>query len=198
MKRFIIALALVVFMAGAVNAEGMMFGIKGGLNLANLSGDIEDVKIKMAFGGGVWMNYAINEAFSVQPELFFMMKGAKADVDDIDAGIRANYIDIPVLAKYAIPMEGDFGINLFAGPYLAFLMSAEEYYEDEDADIKDDLESLDYGLVFGAGFDYKLESGVITFDARYALGLTNMVKDSDDWEVKNTGIQFLVGYGFAF
>ncbi|MCK4538309.1 MAG: PorT family protein [Candidatus Krumholzibacteria bacterium] len=199
MKRFIIAMALVVFMTGAVSAEGMMFGIKGGLNMANITGDLEDTKMKMAFGGGVWVNFAVTETFSIQPELFLMNKGVKADIDE-DAGIKLSYIDIPILGKFSVPTEGNFGFNFFGGPYIGFLMSAEAYYEDEEEDIKDFTESLDYGLVFGAGFDYMLESGCITFDARYALGLANLAKDDegDDESIKNAGIQILVGYGFAF
>ncbi|TFG88147.1 MAG: PorT family protein, partial [Candidatus Atribacteria bacterium] len=87
MKRLIIALALVALMSSTVFAEGMTFGVKAGLNLANLAGDdIEDMKMKLCFGGGVFMNYPMTESISLQPELLFMMKGAKVDVDEVDAG----------------------------------------------------------------------------------------------------------------
>ena len=201
MKRFIIAMALVVFMTGAVSAEGMMFGVKGGLNMANLYGDdVEDSKMKMAFGGGVWMNYGFNEALSLQPELMFMMKGAEEDVDD-GGKIKLTYLDINLLLKYAIPMEGNFVPFFNVGPQFAMLMSANYEDSEEDVDIKDYMKSMDIGAVFGIGFDYMLEAGgCITVDARYVLGLTSVddPEEGDASDTKNSGIQFMVGYGFNF
>ncbi len=200
MKRLIIALALVALMSGTVLAEGMTLGFKGGLNLANLTGDLEQTKMKLGFGGGVFMNYQMTESISLQPELLFMMKGVKADIDE-DAGIKLNYIDIPILAKFSVPMEGAFAPCFFAGPYISFLMSAKEYYEDDDEDIKEYLKSTDFGLVFGGGFDYEIaDGGYLSFDIRYALGLTNIpdTEGSDDVDLKNAGIMFMVGYGFSF
>ena len=198
MKRLVIALALVALMSGTVFAEGMTLGFKGGLNLANWTGDdIDNNKMKLCFGGGVFMNYQMTESMSLQPELLFMMKGTKADIDE-DAGYKMTYIDIPVLAKFSVPMEGAFAPCFFAGPYIGFLMSADMYYEDEEESIKDDLKSTDFGLMFGGGFDYDMGEGYMTFDVRYALGLTDFVDVDEDVNVKNTGIMFLVGYGFNF
>ena len=199
MKRLIIALALVALMSSTVFAEGLSLGFKGGLNLANWTGDdIDENKIKLCFGGGVFMNYPLTESISLQPELLFMMKGTKADDDDIDAGYRMTYIDIPILAKFAVPTEGAFTPCFFAGPFIALNLSAEMYMEDEDMDIKDDIKSTDFGLMFGGGFDYAMGEGYLTFDARYALGLTDFVDVEEDVNIKNTGIMFMVGYGFNF
>ena len=195
MKRFLIAMALVVFMAGAASAEGMLFGIKGGLNMANLSGDdVEYNEMRMAFGGGIWMNYAFTEAFSLQPELMYMLKGCK--FEEVDDPLALTYIDLNILGKYSIPMEGNFAPYLFGGPYLGFLMSAED---PDGEDIKDYMKSMDYGLMIGAGFDYKLESGgCILMDVRYAMGLTTIDDSEEEMDAKNTGIMVMVGYGFAF
>ncbi len=198
MKRLVIALALVALMSGSVFAEGMTLGFKGGLNLANWTGDdIDENKIKLCFGGGVFMNYQMTESVSLQPELLFMMKGTKADIDE-DAGYKMTYIDIPVLAKFSVPMEGAFAPCFFAGPYIGLLMSADMYYEDEEESIKDDLKSTDFGLMFGGGFDYDMGEGYLTFDVRYALGLTSLDDSEDELDIKNSGILFMVGYGFNF
>ncbi|MBN2070032.1 MAG: PorT family protein [Candidatus Krumholzibacteriota bacterium] len=195
MKRLIIAVALIALLSGTALAEGMTFGVKAGVNLANLTGDdIDDVKMKLCFGGGVFMNYMMTESISLQPELLFMMKGTKADIDD-DAGIKLSYIDIPILAKFAVPMEGAFAPCFFAGPYIGFNMSAKEYYEDDEEDL-DDVKAMDFGLVFGGGFEYAMGEGAMTFDVRYALGLTTLDDSDAEMDVKNTGIMFLVGYAF--
>ncbi len=208
MKRFLIAMALVVFMTGMASAEGMIFGVKGGLNLANISGDdAEGNAMKIAFGGGVWLNYAITEAFSVQPELMYMIKGCDSEEED-GGTLKFQYVDIDLLARYTIPMEGKFAPYFFAGPYISMLMSADAEMGDDSADIKDYMESMDYGAMIGVGGEYKLEQGCITFDARYALGLAKLAKDDEASleffemeeapDFKNTGIMVMVGYGFAF
>ena len=41
--------------------------------------------------------------------------------------------------------------------------------------------------------------GYLSFDVRYALGLTEIDDaDEDPMDIKNTGIMFMVGYGFNF
>jgi len=69
--------------------------------------------------------------------------------------------------------------------------------EDDEEDI-DDVKSTDFGLVFGGGFDYEMGEGFLTFDARYALGLTSLDDSDLEEDIKNTGIMFMVGYGFNF
>jgi len=86
MKRLILVLALVALMSGNVLAEGMTIGFMGGLNLANLTGDDLYNKIKLCFGGGVFLNLPLTESISLQPELLFMRKGARSAIFD-DAGI---------------------------------------------------------------------------------------------------------------
>ena len=39
MKRLIIAVALIALLSGSAFAEGVTFGVKGALNLADLTGD---------------------------------------------------------------------------------------------------------------------------------------------------------------
>ncbi len=202
MKRLIVALALVALMSGTVLAEGMTIGFKGGLNLADLKGDIEDAigvgtKMKLGFGGGVFLNYQMTESISLQPELLFIMKGTKADVDEVDAGVKMTSVDIPVLVKFSVPMEGAFAPCFFAGPYIGFNMSSKFYVEDEEEDIED-IKSTDFGLVFGGGFDYDIGEGYLTFDVRYVLGLTTLDDSDEEMDIKNAGIMFMAGYGFSF
>lgn len=203
MKRVLILMALLAFVSGAASAEGMMFGVKGAFNLANVYGDDTDLipekKMLMAFGGGVWMSYAFTEAFSIQPELMFMMKGVDVDIEDAE-GWKASYLDLNVLGKYNIPMEGDYGLALYAGPFIGFLMSSEI----DGEDIKDDNATMNFGALFGAEFAYMLEQGCITLDVRYSMGFTTVfdVEDLPEGEenpdIKTNGIQFMLGYGFAF
>ncbi len=171
------------------------FGLKGGLNLANLSGDIENNKSMVAFGGGVFGKITPSPTICIQPEVLFMQMGTEEDFDNGEK-VKLNYIEIPVLIKYVFPTEGSFEPNIFAGPAVSFLMSAD--YGDED--IKDYITSVDFGLAFGAGADIAIGDGggKVTFDGRYTLGLTNINDDvdSDEFSIKNGVITFMVGYAF--
>ncbi len=197
MKRLIVTLALVTFLSSTVLAGGLTLGFKGGLNLANVTGDdVEDNEMKLCFGGGVFINFPMCGLISLQPELLFMMKGMEFE-SYIDAGVRMSYIDIPILAKFTIPTIGALSPNLFAGPYVGFNTSAEVYVGDIVNDIKDQVKSTDFGLVLGGGLDYSIGVGELTFDARYALGLSSFDDTADEDDVKNTGIMFMVGYGLG-
>ncbi len=197
MKRLIVTLALVTLLSSTVLAGGLTLGFKSGLNLANVTGDdVEDNEMKLCFGGGVFINFPMCGLISLQPELLFMMKGMEFESFN-DAGVRMSYVDIPILAKFTIPTIGALSPNLFAGPYVGFNTSAEVYVGDSENDIKDQVKSTEFGLVLGGGLDYSIGVGELTFDARYALGLSSFDDTADEDDVRNTGIMFMVGYGLS-
>ncbi len=194
--------AMTIFAASPLFAEGMMFGVKAGLNLANVMGDdAEETSMKVGAVGGVFMCYDITEIFALQPELLFTMKGAKYDEGDTTMSWKTNYIEIPVLLRVNLPTEGKIKPMLYAGPALGILMSA----KDEDEDMKDYLKTMDIGIVAGAGVAYQLEKGAISFEARYEIGMGTVYDLTDEElegreqpDLKNSVISFMVGYGFAF
>ena len=201
MKRFALIMFLVMAFSVSASAEGMIFGAKGGLNLAKVYGDDVDESDFLYGGiGGAFFCYMVNDMFAVQPELLFAMKGGDQVTSGDETGkTKLNYIEIPVLLRLHIPTEGSLTPAVFAGPSIGFLMSAK--FEDED--IKDDLKSTDFGLVVGAGLDHMLgeNGGFITFDVRYSMGLSTVVDIEgvdEQPDVKNMGLAFMVGYGKSF
>ncbi|UCF05814.1 MAG: PorT family protein [bacterium] len=197
MKRFCLALALILLLSSAASAGGITCGVKAGINLADLTGDdIENNEMKLAFGGGIFCNFAITDVISIQPEVLFMMKGTKSSVLE-NTGYHFTYIDIPLLARFSVPTEGSLVPSFFGGPYLGFLMSATAERALVEEDIKESLKDTDYGLVFGAGLDYRVGDGHVFLDIRYSFGLTTIVDEGDE-DAKNTGIMFMLGYGYTF
>jgi len=198
MKRFALIMFMIMAFAASASAQGMMFGLKGGLNIAKMSGDDVPDEATWLYGGagGVYFGYAFNDMFAIQPEVLFMMKGMNIDVLDESFKVKLNYIDVPVLLKVSIPTEGSFKPSIFAGPYFGFLMSAKI----DDEDIKDQVKSMDYGLVFGAGMNYMLaeDKGFISLDARYGMGLTTVDDTDAEDDLKNMGITIMIGYGKSF
>ena len=137
MKRLLLALALVTLLCGSASAEGMTWGAKGGINLADLEGDgISGNEMKLVAGGGIFFDHALTEIISIQPEILFMLNGTKSETLE-NTGINLSYIDIPLLAKFSLPTDADFVPYFFAGPSIGILMSANYEVLNIEEDIKD-------------------------------------------------------------
>ena len=211
MKKLLLFAVVAVFGITQTNAQEMSFGVKAGVNLANVGGDVdEDTDMKLGMHIGGFAEFMLSEKFAIQPELLFSMKGYKSEYSEAEMGVSVNYenkvnlnyIDIPIMAKYYI-VEG---FDVHAGPQIGFLMSAkgkskasatvmgQHYSEETEEDLKDFMNTIDFGLGFGVG--YKLDMGVF-FNARYNLGLSNIFDvDTDDFSVQNNVIQISAGYAF--
>lgn len=171
-KVLFAAIAVLGFMT--TQAQDIKFGVKGGLNMTNFTGDA-DTDAKTSFYIGGLADFTISEKFHVQPEVLYSSEGA-----DDDFGI--SYLRIPVMAKYYVAE----GFNIQAGPEIAFKVATEEDAFDEWT------KSTDFALGLGAG--YEMENGLM-FDARYNLGLSN-ISDVDGVDFGNTGFQIGLGYRF--
>lgn len=198
MKRIIVIVFLIMAFAMTASAQesSKYLGIKGGLNMFKLYGDdVEDAKSLYSFAIGGFCACNFNEMFALQPEIYYSVKGTKEETIAGDIDLKLGYIDIPILFKVKFPLEGkNWSPNLYAGPYFAFLLSADV----EGFDVKDDMKSTDLGLVVGAGFDFMLSEGTraLNLDFRYSIGFTKL-DDAGDSEAFNNGFQFLLGYGFS-
>jgi hypothetical protein len=65
--------------------------------------------------------------------------------------------------------------------------------QNESEDIDEFVESFDFGIVFGAGF----ETGNFVLDGRYTWGLSNINKDdTDPTNVKHRVISLMAGVRF--
>ena len=179
MKKIILS-AIAVMAFGFTNAQGVKFGAKAALNIANLTGDVDDASSLTAFQVGAFAEFKVSEKFAVQPELMYSAQGADSDGEKLNL----NYINIPVMAKFYVAKS----FNLEVGPQIGFLVSAKS----EGEDIKDFVSSTDFGLNFGAGYDFteNLSAGL-----RYNLGLSN-VNEEGDGSIKNSVFSVSLGYKF--
>jgi hypothetical protein len=182
------------------------FGVKAGVNLANLTGDF-DPSIKVGFHVGGFMEYKVSKKFTIQPELLYSTQGAKYNSTEVgdnisvsgETNIKLAYLNLPVMAKYYISNK----FSLEAGPQIGFLLSAKNEFDftgiylgepisvSGEEDIKYDLNSIDFGINFGAGYDF---NDKISLGLRYNLGLSD-VSDFYYFD-KNSVIQLSLGYKF--
>jgi opacity protein-like surface antigen len=200
MKKIILS-AIAVMTFAFTNAQEIKFGVKGGINLATLTGDVDDISSKVGFHVGGFAEFKLSEKFAIQPELLFSTQGAKfkESGDDFSSEDKLNlsYINLPVMVKfYVVPK-----FSVEAGPQIGFLVSAKEKYEvktdgektSSSEDAKDYYKSIDFGVNFGAGYDFTKN---ISAGLRYNLGLSNIAKYGDDSKVKNSVFSLSVGYKF--
>jgi opacity protein-like surface antigen len=176
MKKFFVAM---VMFAGAytAQAQGIDFGIKAGANFANFNGDVDSKSIT-SFHAGAVLELNIVPTFSVQAEGLYSSMGA--DVDGV-GDFNLDYISVPVLAKFYVLPET---LSLMAGPQFSFLVN--------DAD---DLDAESFDLALSGGAEVKIIGGLFA-QARYNIGLTNVVDSEFTGDAKNAVFQLSVGYMF--
>ena len=224
MKKISTIFAIVALTFTVTNAQDLKIGAKAGVNISSLGGDkIPGLENKSKIGlhlGGVGV-YMLSDKFGVQAELLYSSFGGKqtesfSDEDGsytYESKTKLNYISLPLMGKFYATES----LSFEAGPRVAFLLSANEEFEETDtfdgetetfsgeADISKGIKGLDFG--FNVGASYELESGLF-FSLRYTLGLSNIydgvlfdgdgdiIDDLGSFTQKNNAFQISVGYFF--
>jgi opacity protein-like surface antigen len=194
MKKVILTI-VAVFAFGFVNAQEVRFGVKAGVNFANLNYEMDGFSISPKSIVGVqvggFAEIMVAEKFAVQPELLFSTEGAKVSSGGDSSTINLSYINIPVMAKF-YPAES---FSIEAGPQIGFLMSAKEKSDGEKQDVKNSVKSINFGVNFGAGYNF---TDNLLVNLRYNLGLSDINDDKDLEGLKVKGSVFSVALGYRF
>jgi hypothetical protein len=204
MKKAFLALALTLGVAGAAQAQSATFGVKAGVSLTNLTGTgVANTKNLVGFHGGLVANLPVNDAFSVQPELLYSMKGNKTEASV--AGVttkltsRLHYLDVPVLARVNAG-----GLFFELGPQVGFLVAAKQKQEISggtvsatyDIDIKERIKTVDFGYAAGLGYQVSNGPGI---GLRYNGGFIDTRKNagSSSSAARNSAFQLYLSYMFG-
>jgi len=223
MKKLFFAAIIAVFSMTSVNAQ--QFGVKAGVNFANMSGTYIDkykdndpdyeTSGRTGFHFGAVVEFELSDQIYLQPEILYSTQGfkqsTKLGTKTIDFTQKMDYLSIPVMFEYKISDE----FSIQAGPQIAFLISSKfdwsedmnDLFNDDgfEADLDKRLEKTSNGMDFGINFgaEYTMDTGLF-FNARYSLGLSNAFKyDEDEFssdfksaDLKNSVFQLSVGYNF--
>jgi len=206
MKIFFTVLITVLIICSTSYAQ-IQIGPKAGLNIANIGGDDSDflgesLDSRTGFSGGIFFMYQFNKFFAIQPEAYYSMKGATINIMGVDITLEFDYIEVPLLLKLIIPVEGsNIRPSIFAGPSVGFnttaKISGEGNGQTVEQDLKDDTKSTDFSLAFGGGIGFMVGANELGFDVRYILGLSTIDDSSDAADLKNNVINFNIYFGFA-
>jgi len=197
MKKSLLLLSVLAGSATLANAQTTSFGIKAGASLTNLTGDgVSDTKNLFGFHGGLVANFAVNDAFSIQPEVLYSMKGTKTENSSVKLTSRLHYIDVPVLARVNAG-----GLFFELGPQIGFLVAAKQKREvsgtgagTSDSDIKSSVRTVDFG--YAAGLGYQLSNGP-GIGLRYNGGFIDTRNPSNSSSARNSAFQLYLTYMFG-
>lgn len=172
------ALCLAIsFSNPAAAQDAVKTGAKGGLNFATISGGDFDTRTGFVVGG--FAKFDIPDSpLAIQPEALYSQQGGESNGNEI----RLDYLKVPVLFKFGLSSSGTVEPNLFAGPYAALRLIAEQEggaggLFGGSSNIESQTESVDYGADFGAGIDIDVGNSIFTMDVRYSLGLADVFQD---------------------
>lgn len=204
-------LVITLLIAGGITANAqaqspLSFGLKGGLNIADISGPDTDTDTRTGITGGlaVYLNLPALP-IGIESGVYYSQKGTSYSDSDPDFGnyeetLKLDYIEVPVLARLSFATPGPIGPFFVAGPYIGFNINAQAEGTDDgfdfDEDISEVVNSTDVGLMFGAGLDFNLGVTALNAQARYSIGLTNVYDFDLDDTYRNSVFSIVVGINF--
>jgi len=207
MKKIVLFSLILSLTSITIQAQNSRFGLKTGLNFSKFKSDdsaVNDMSYnRTAFHIGALIAFKVSEKVSIQPELYYSSEGGtfkyqevgENGITNMRTNISTNYMSLPIMVQYYT------GKHLFfeAGPQMDFLVSASsktnainhfEANTAEVADFMDSMESFNYGLGFGIG--YQADNGVF-INTRYVMGFPDLSKD-EFTSIKNKGFQVSLGF----
>ena len=192
MKKILMTVAFAALAIAGANAQ-TKFGVRAGLNLADVAIKSRDVKaetkIRPSFYAGALAEFAFNDVVLMDAGLTYSNQGFKAKQGD--GAYIQHTLNLPVWFKY------DFaGFRPKAGLYAGYILSQQLKTGNEITTVdKDDYKHFDYGI--GLGAEYNLPNNGLFFEASYNWGLANLQKNGDSKNYANNRV-IQVGVVYKF
>jgi len=180
---------ILIFAISTTQAQFVSYGLKGGLNIANIGGsDAGDAGPKNGFHAGGFLGVSLLGIVAAEGGVYFSQKGYMVSGDNTgDLQVSLNYIDIPVVVKFSpLPL-----VHFFAGPQVSYFMSGKSEQNGTENDI-DNLRQLDLAVVAGVGMNLPMG---LRLSAGYDYGFNTLIEDSP-LDMYNRVIKLTVGYKF--
>jgi hypothetical protein len=228
MKKIFLTFVAVAAIATSAFAQAgaLQFGVKAGVNLSSVSGDVEDVKSKIGFNVGVTVDYGFTDNLFLLSGLELTQKGYKVEEEysedypgasvNVKSTVTSSplYLQIPIHIAYKLDL-GSVKLVPEVGPYVAFGIAGKtkvktELSSDNQAvlDLIGDTSSEEDGDFFGS----EDEGGAKSFDFGIGLGIgaefgklgakigydlgLTSLSYNKDFSVKNGNFYLSVGYKF--
>ena len=178
--------ACLAFAAAPASAqrEHADLGFQLGFSRARFGGDqsgLGESRSGSAFG--VFLGTPVAGPVNAQAEIFLVKKGggltAVVGTTPLEVSVQLIYIEMPLLARFVIPLGGRLHPNVFGGGALAINIGCDIQAEvpgllaqqacDEGGNLA--VNAFDVGAVIGAGFEYDWRDSNARLEIRQTVGL---------------------------
>ncbi len=184
--------------------------VEGGPSMISLYGLVNGIGEKptlSGFTGGMYLNYNINNRFSIKSGIVYERKGFRDSFSSttnvglfagtFESGNNLDYLIVPLLirANYGKKLR----LFLNGGPYVGYLANQQNFLQAPNSPkitssgtLTD--KKIDLGVSAGIGFAFPInELFSITFEARNNLALISLL---DGGKIKNKSTNFILGFTY--
>ena len=203
MKKVLSVLMVVVAMMFATNANAQIkFGLKGGLDVTNmsLSNDVFDASNKTGFFVGPMVKDTIPiVALSFDAAALYDQKEAKVSAENVETTMTQKSLNIPVNVRYGFGLSSLANVFVFAGPQWGINVGDKNFKWDKSGCYS--LKKSNFSVNVGLGVtlmshlqlsaNYNIACGK-TADATWTDVSNNIIKVNS----KNSSLEIAVGYVF--
>lgn len=161
--------------------EPVQYGLKGGVNFAELWGDdaLPESDRKVGYSFGVYASYKLSKEWKIQPEVIWSLQGENSK----ESGrYKISYINIPIMFKWK---SHKFYTEI--GPQLGLLTINTSKSVPADLQLEN-LETFDFSLNVGIGYDIFEDWSI---GLRFVQGVTPIVRGKD---LRNSVIYLGIAY----
>lgn len=194
--------AMAQFSSGGfeLDKQNLYYGVRIGMTVANLSGDVDtDSKVGMTLGGVIGLRVSETTPVFLESGLYYTERGAK------DVGY--SNLEIPVLIKYGFKATEEIGIVPFVGPYFSRACWGKTKVPTFDAngDITGTekvgtfdekkwtgLKRLNMGFKIGCAAEYNK----LYVEVGYQVGVTNINKNDNGDGIHSNALFANIGVNF--
>jgi hypothetical protein len=161
-------------------------------------------------GVGAYLAVPLAPSVALMTELAYAPRGAKMPLEAyapssgqsaaMDMKLKFNFLEVPVLLRFAPGAEGSMRPWLMAGPVLGLKLSSKvsvsaDGVGESSEDLSYGVKSSYLGAVAGAGFEIPTaRKQYMTFQIRYTRGFTNLV-ENEAYDLKVSDLSVMFGFG---
>lgn len=190
----------------SLDEENLYYGVRIGLTVASISGDIPETKdlgskVGMTLGGVIGLRISNTAPVFLESGFYYTERGAKKD----KVTIGYNNLEIPIVVKYGVKVADNIAVLPYLGPTFSYAVSGKYKIGSDKIGTFEEkawtaLKRANMGFKFGCGAEYNN----IYLEVGYQIGITNLSKDGKTGGVDNPNSYsghsnaFLVNFGVNF
>ncbi len=208
MKNLIVILAIMVSVPSIAQIS---VGLRTGISLSDYTVKTKYNKSnKGGLAAGIVLMNTIGRNMAVQADLLYVQKGYNHQIcNQCYDKFTTTFIEVPLALKYSfyvpkiLPKLENLKVHATGGLYFSRWLNGKYETKIFDDKTTEDYEftgekRADFGPNFGAGLDYALFSGTLSFDFRYSYGLVDMSAPGSTNAQKNRSMILSLSYLKSF